>query len=74
MQFRTSDIVLASTLKTTGVQLSDIEVVGARGVFVFDSVPQTTLDSFDLGDLLVEPNLFHQNVKQLTTAVRRKIG
>lgn len=72
MQFKTSDIVLASTLKTKGFALADIEMVGTRGVFVFQNVTQEFLDQFDLGDVTVEPNQFHQAVKQLTTAVRRK--
>ncbi len=73
MDFKTSDIVLASTLKTKGFTLATIELIGSRGVFVFKDVSQEVLDSFDLGDILVEPNAFHQNVKQLTTAVRRKL-
>lgn len=72
MHFKTSDIVLASTLKINGIPLLDIEMVGTRGVFVFDSVSKELLQSFDLGELTVEPNSFHQAVKQLTTAVRRK--
>ena len=73
MDFKTSDIVLASTLKTKGYTLATIELVGSRGVFVFKDVPQEILDNFDLGEVLIEPNAFHQNVKQLTTAVRRKL-
>lgn len=74
MEFKTSDIVLASTLKTKGFTLSDIELIGSRGVFVFQGVTQEFLDQFDLGDVQVEPNNFHQAVKQLTTAVRRKVS
>lgn len=74
MQFKTSDIVLASTLKVKGIPLIDIEMTGTRGIFVFELVNEALLQAFDLGDILVEPNTFHQAVKQLTTAVRRKQG
>lgn len=73
MKFKTSDIALAATLKVQGHTLLDMEVDGTKGVFVFDAVNQTTLNAFDLGDLTVEPNLFHQTIKQLTTAIRRKL-
>lgn len=72
MEFKTSDIVLASALKTSGFTLADIEIVGSRGVFVFNNVTPEFLNDFDLGEVRVEPNQLHQAVKQLTTAVRRK--
>lgn len=72
MEYKTSDIVLASTLKVKGFVLSGVELQGTRGVFVFEGVDQSILDDFDLGLVMVEPNQYHQAVKQLTTIVRRK--
>lgn len=70
--FKTSDIVLAATLRVKGFPLSSVEVVGTRGVFVFTGVDGTTLDRFNMGEMVVEPNVYHQAVKQLTALARRK--
>lgn len=72
--FRTSDIVLAATLRSMDCEIEDIEVTGNRGIFVFSQVDSDILDQFDMGQIRIEPNKFHQTVKQLTTAVRRKMG
>lgn len=72
--YKTSDIVLASVLKLNGNQLVDIEVNSHKGMFVFKDVDAAFLTSFDVGDVCVEPNDFHNNVKQLTAAVRRKLN
>lgn len=76
--FKTSDIVLASTLKVLGYELVDIELNGSKGTFVFNNIPsncielQQTLTDFDLAKILVEPVVFNNTLKQLTTSVRRK--
>ena len=72
MMLKTSDIVLAATLRVKGYVLSAIETTGTRGVFVFEGVDEGTLDRFNLGEIVVEPNTFHQSVKQLTALARRK--
>lgn len=71
-EFYTADIVLASTLKTLGYPLSNIEKTGNKGTFFFSDIPDTIIDQFDIGKCLVEPVAFNNAIKQLTTAVRRQ--
>ena len=71
--YRTSDIVLAACLRVMGHDMSDIEVIGSKGTFVFSKIPDSILVEYDLGKLLVEPVVFNNTVKQLTTSVRRKL-
>lgn len=70
-QYKTSDIILASVLKCQGINLIDIEVVGNRGFFIFESVDEEFINDFNLGKLRVEPTQYHNAVKQLTASVRR---
>lgn len=70
-EFRTSDIILAATLRLQQVTMERIEVSGSKGTFVFDGVDQQFVDDFDLGKVQVEPVSFHNMIKQLTTSVRR---
>lgn len=72
-KYKTSDIVLASTLKIKGSKLVDIEISGTKGTFVFEDVDKQILLDFDLGNILVEPVTFNNTIKQLTTSVRRLI-
>ncbi|MGI0076578.1 MAG: DUF5659 domain-containing protein [Nitrosopumilaceae archaeon] len=72
-QYETSDIVLAACLKINGFNMTTINVSGTKGTFVFDDVPAKFLTDFDLGHILVEPVSFYNQVKQLTTSVRRLI-
>lgn len=74
MQYKTSDIVLAASLKSLGNTLSSVELQGSKGIFVFEDVEQQFLDQFDLGQIRIEPISFHSAVKQLTTIVRRKLN
>lgn len=67
----TSDIVLAASLKVQGFKLERIEKQGTRGIFCFADVDEEVLSSFDLGKCLVEPVLFNNAIKALTTATRR---
>ena len=72
MTYKTTDIVLASCLKLNGYKLETIEVdVSGKGTFVFADVPDPFITDFDLGNILVEPVLFNNTLKQLTTSVRR---
>ena len=72
MQFKTSDIVLASCLKMNNCKLENIQVdATGRGTFVFTSVEDSLIQEFDLGNMLVDPVAFNNTIKQLTTAVRR---
>lgn len=71
IDYRTTDIVLAASLRVSGFQMSTIEVVGNRGTFVFTNVEQKFLTEYDLGNVMVEPIAFNNQIKQLTTSVRR---
>lgn len=69
----TSDIVLAASLKVKGYKLDRIEKQGNRGIFCFADVDELVLNEFDLGKSMVEPVLFNNAIKALTTATRRII-
>jgi hypothetical protein len=71
MELRTTDIILAASLKVLGAKMSHIEKNGNKGTFVFDNVDEQTVNDYDLGNLLVEPISFNTAIKQLTTATRR---
>lgn len=72
--YRTSDIVLAASLKVYGYQLDTIELIGTKGIFVFTQVDKDFLLEFDLGKVRVEPVSFNNAIKQLTTSVRRLLS
>jgi hypothetical protein len=72
MEYKTSDIVLASCLKINAYNLSTITVDSfGKGTFVFENVDDNFIQNFDLGKVLVEPVIFNNTIKQLTTSVRR---
>lgn len=72
--YKTTDIVIAATLKCQGHNLIDVELDGQRGTFVFSNIPEATLQDFNFGNLRVEPNNFHSYVKQLSAIIRRKLS
>ena len=72
-EYKTSDIILASTLKVNGYEMLSIEKSGNKGTFVFKNVKDNFLVEYDLGKILVEPIIFNQAIKSLTTAVRRMV-
>lgn len=72
MEYRTSDIILAACLRLEGIQMTDIEVTGNKGTFVFEDVCDDFIGEYDLGQVRVEPVAFNNMIKQLTTSVRRK--
>ena len=69
--YKTSDIVLAASLKVMGYKLLDIEKQGNKGTFHFEAVDDSVINDYDLGQLLVEPVGFNNAIKALTTAARR---
>lgn len=69
--YYTTDIVLAAALKVLGYDLDSIELNGNKGTFVFNDVDEKFLTDFSLGKVRVEPVEFNNNIKQLTTSVRR---
>ena len=73
-QFKTSDIVLAATLKEKGFNLDKIELSGNKGVFLFENVDSGVITDFDLGKISVEPVSFNNAIKTLTTSVRRVLN
>lgn len=72
-EYKTSDIVLAATLKINGCHLIRIDIEGNKGEFVFENVNDALLNDFDLGNVKVEPVTFNNTIRQLTTSVRRLI-
>jgi len=71
MEYKTSDIVLASFLRLSGLEIIRIEKVGMKGTFVFDGVDDELIQTYDFGRARVEPTAFNNMIKSLTTAVRR---
>lgn len=69
--YRTTDIVLAAFLKLNGCAITRIEKQGQKGTFIFDSVTPSLIEAYDLGNARVEPVIFNNTIKQLTTSVRR---
>lgn len=70
-QFKTTDIILAASLRVHDYTMVSIEVIGTRGTFIFNDVDDKFLNEYDLGKCLVEPISFNNGIKQLTTSVRR---
>lgn len=71
MEYKTSDIVLASFLRLSGHEIARIEKTGMKGTFVFDGINDDLIHEYDLGRAKVEPVAFNNTIKSLTTAVRR---
>ena len=71
--YKTTDIVLAASLKVSNFDLTQIELQGTKGIFVFEQVNQEFLMDFALGKITVEPVAFNNTIKQLTTSVRRMV-
>lgn len=71
MEFHTTDIVLAATLKVHNYSMTSIEKHGNKGTFIFVQVDDDFIAQFDLGNVRVEPVMFNNAIKQLTTSVRR---
>ena len=71
MEYLTSDIVLAATLKCHNYKCSSITISGNKGTFSFTDVPQSFLLDFDLDNIKVSPLQFNNFIKQLTTSVKR---
>jgi hypothetical protein len=74
-EYRTEDIVLAASLRCHGYQLTSIDRTGnsTKGIFVFANVQDSFIRDYDLGKITVEPVAFNNNIKQLTTSVRRMV-
>lgn len=71
MEYKTSDIVLASFLRLSGFEIARIEKTGMKGTFVFENIDDDLIQSYDFGRARVEPVAFNNTIKSLTTAVRR---
>lgn len=69
--FETVDIILAAYLKVKGYKLQNIIRNGNRGTFVFDVIPASVLEEYDLGNALIEPKALNSEIRSLTTATRR---
>lgn len=73
MEYTTSDIILAAFLILNQQKLLTIHKKENLGIFVFDSPDLTLIRDYDLGKALVEPVSFNNEIKRLTTAVKRLI-
>ena len=71
MQYRTTDIILAACLRLRDYEMTEIELSGSKGTFIFNDVDDEFIHEYDLGKCVVEPVAFNNMVKQLTTSVRR---
>jgi len=72
--YKTTDIILAACLKINGYELDSIKKGEAnKGIFIFMNVPKEFIADYDLGKILVEPVVFNNCIKQLTTSVRRML-
>ena len=69
--YKTSDIILAACLKLNGFTMRSIERTGRKGIFVFEDIEQDFITEYDLGNVKVEPVAFNNQIKALTTSVRR---
>lgn len=70
-EYQTTDIILAACLRLNGYDMTDIELTGSKGTFVFVDVDDSFVQDYDLGKCRVEPVAFNNAIKQLTTSVRR---
>lgn len=70
-EFHTTDIVLAASLRVHNYSMTSIERNGNKGTFIFADVEEDFISKFDLGNVQVEPIMFNNAIKQLTTSVRR---
>jgi hypothetical protein len=70
-EYKTTDIILAATLRLSGYDMTDIALNGTKGTFCFDAVDEDYIQDYDLGKCRVEPVAFNNAIKQLTTSVRR---
>lgn len=72
-EFRTTDIILAATLRELGYKLEGITRNGNsfKGIFIFNSIPEEVIKDFDLGETRVEPVSFNNTIKHLTNSVKR---
>ncbi len=71
--YKTTDIILAAVLRLNGYDMVMIEKDGNKGTFVFAAVPPEFVTDYDLGKAMVEPVSFNNQIKQLTTSVRRMV-
>lgn len=69
--YKTTDIILAAVLRLKDYDLVMIEKDGNKGTFVFADVDTKFITEYDLGKVLIEPVAFNNQIKQLTTSVRR---
>lgn len=71
MNVKTEDITLAAYLRMRLGRIDDISLPGKMGQFHFDNVDDTLIAEYDMGKALVEPQLFHNAIRSLTTAINR---
>lgn len=70
-EYSTTDIVLAASLVVHNHKMVRIDVTGSRGTFIFVGVGEDFLHDYELGQCLVNPIDFNNQIKRLTTSTRR---
>lgn len=71
-EYETRDISLAAYLKVMGCKLIHIEKIGNMGTFFFEGVKDNLLEQYSLGNARVEPAHYHQEVRFLSTTVKKR--
>ena len=72
--YATTDITLAAVLKEQSYQLDRIVLQGNKGIFWFTDVDHSVIRDYECGKVKVEPQAFHNQIKILTTAVKRQFN
>jgi hypothetical protein len=72
IEYKTTDILLASVLRLEGYVLQEIKIQGfGKGEFHFNDVDQKVINAYDMDQLRIEPKALNGQIRSLTTAVRR---
>lgn len=71
-EFHTSDIRLASYLLVKNHEIQKIKTEGNKGTFYFNNIDNNIIIEFDTGRARVEPVNYNEQIKRLTTSVRRQ--
>lgn len=69
-EYKTSHISLAAYLKVLGYDIISIEKNNGTGTFVFKEVSRQDVIDFNNEKGQVEPNKYHQTIKQLINSFK----
>jgi len=74
LEYKTTDIVMASTLICFGAKFKNIELFEQQGTFVLDGVTDNLIDNWNWRNLRPDPTRFYQTTKWLSKSVRELIA